>query len=221
MIKVLYPVVGTLTQGFGGNAQAYAKFNLPGHNGLDWAVPINTEVKAAQDGILEKSGWDQTGYGNYIKLRHKDEKGRDYFTLYAHFNTTAIKKEKYKAGETIGYSGSTGNSTGPHLHFELIIPWEAENKWKGRVDPTPYLVYSLDDVIDDNINEGTPSVEIKENSIAVVNADLGLRIRQEPNLNGKIWMVAPFGTQLNVGKIKDGWAEIIFYASAEYLQKAE
>jgi len=96
------------------------------HNGIDYAAPHGTEVYAAGTGVVERL-YHSKSYGNYLRIRHAD----GYATAYAHLNFFAngIKVgTKVKQGQIIGAVGSTGLSTGPHLHFELI--------YKGRfVDP--------------------------------------------------------------------------------------
>ncbi len=88
------------------------------HSGVDLAAPIGSPVYAADSGYAAVVGWDNTGYGNMILLNH----GNGYLTRYGHlsaFNVTpgqAVKK-----GQLIGRVGSTGHSTGPHLHFEIIL----------------------------------------------------------------------------------------------------
>lgn len=88
------------------------------HNGTDIPAPSGTEIHAAQAGVVTTVGYDST-YGNYIKISH----GNGYATLYAHMKTAAIVKEgeTVAKGQVIGYVGTTGLSTGNHLHFELWI----------------------------------------------------------------------------------------------------
>lgn len=106
------------------------------HRAIDYAAPIGTPIEAVGDGTITFAGW-ATGYGNFIKLRHNGM----FETHYAHlskFNVTA--GQKVKQGDIIGYTGSTGWSTGPHLHYEvqvngtLVNPLEVEFP-KG--DPIP------------------------------------------------------------------------------------
>lgn len=88
------------------------------HKGVDLAAPKNTPVQAAADGVITSIG-RKGSYGKYISIRHAD----GYQTAYAHLNgyRADLKvKSKVKRGEVIGYVGSTGRSTGPHLHFEVI-----------------------------------------------------------------------------------------------------
>ena len=88
------------------------------HRGLDFAAPTGTPVFAAGDGIIEKIGWNGS-YGKYIRIRHTGT----YKTAYAHlskFNQNIRVGKRISQGKTIGYVGSTGRSTGPHLHYEVI-----------------------------------------------------------------------------------------------------
>ncbi len=88
------------------------------HRGLDFAAPTGTPVFAAGDGIIEKAGWNGS-YGKYIRIRHTGT----YKTAYAHlsgFHKNIRVGKRVSQGKTIGYVGSTGRSTGPHLHYEVI-----------------------------------------------------------------------------------------------------
>ncbi len=87
------------------------------HHGLDYAAPVGTPVSSIGDGTVTYKGW-KGGYGNVIEIRHKN----NFKTRYGHLSKFAkgIRKgKKVKMGQLIGYVGSTGLSTGPHLHFEL------------------------------------------------------------------------------------------------------
>ncbi|MEH1012254.1 M23 family metallopeptidase [Micromonospora sp. CPCC 206060] len=86
------------------------------HAGIDLAAPAGTTVRAAAAGTVVNAGWDFTGYGISVVIDH----GNGYLTHYAHLSETAAAVgDRVAAGETIGYEGSTGDSTGPHLHFEV------------------------------------------------------------------------------------------------------
>ena len=88
------------------------------HKGTDFAAPMGTPIMASGDGVVIKASWCGGG-GNCVKIRHNSS----YTTVYAHMSKFAanIKKGKrVKQGQTIGYVGSTGKSTGPHLHYEVI-----------------------------------------------------------------------------------------------------
>ena len=94
------------------------------HAGIDFAAPAGTPIYAAASGYVQVAGWSSGGYGNYVIIYHgKMSDGNTYSTLYAHMRSVATSAGKYvKQGELIGYVGTTGNSTGNHLHLEV---------WKG------------------------------------------------------------------------------------------
>jgi len=119
-----YPV----TQAFGEKTT-----DPKGHNGIDYGLPLGTPVLAAADGEVWKAGWDSTGYGNCVMIKHPDGSG----TVYGHLlNWSVYAGQKVKAGEKIGNSGNTGNSTGAHLHFEYRTKYD---NYKTAIDPTPYF----------------------------------------------------------------------------------
>lgn len=98
------PVGGVLTQDF-----------HTGHNGLDFGIPVGTEVKSTMDGNVIYAGWNNQGYGNLVIVENGD-----YKTYYAHLSSIPVSVgDSVTAGATIGLSGNTGNSTGPHLHYEI------------------------------------------------------------------------------------------------------
>lgn len=88
------------------------------HHGVDYAAPTGTPVVTVADGTVIEKGWDKKGGGNYVKVKHNNT----YTTTYMHLNGFAKgiqKGSKVKQGQLIGYVGSTGMSTGPHLDFRL------------------------------------------------------------------------------------------------------
>ena len=98
------------------------------HRGTDFAAPMGTPIMASGDGIVKKAGWCGGG-GNCVKIRHNST----YQTVYAHMSKFArgIKAGvRVKQGQTIGYVGSTGKSTGPHLHYEVIVNGKKVNSQK-------------------------------------------------------------------------------------------
>lgn len=143
-IKLLVPSNGPITQVFGVNPEIYKKWGFPGHNGVDYGIPNGTPVNSAAAGTVSQVSFEHGGYGNYVKLIHKDG-AKTYYTYYAHLASAAVAAgQKVKAGQVIGYSNNTGASTGPHLHFGLKI--EGENPaYKGYVDPTPYFTAAVSD----------------------------------------------------------------------------
>ncbi len=99
------------------------------HTGIDTVAPFGSAVLAADDGVVALVGSSSSGYGIYVVLAHSG--GLD--TLYGHLSTALVHVgDRVTQGQTVGLEGSTGNSTGAHLHFELRIN-------QAPVDPTPYL----------------------------------------------------------------------------------
>lgn len=89
------------------------------HTGIDFAAPTGTPIYAAGNGTIEMMGW-YGGYGRYVRIRHN----KTYHTAYAHmsrFKGGLSKGARVKQGQVIGYVGTTGRSTGPHLHYEILI----------------------------------------------------------------------------------------------------
>ena len=98
------------------------------HRGTDFAAPLGTPIMASGDGVIIKAGWCGGG-GNCVKIKHN----KTYQTVYAHMSKFAagIKKNiRVKQGQIIGYVGSTGKSTGPHLHYEVIVNGKKVNSQK-------------------------------------------------------------------------------------------
>ena len=98
------------------------------HRGTDFAAPLGTPIMASGDGVIKKAGWCGGG-GNCIKIRHNST----YETVYAHMSKFARGMKagvRVKQGQIIGFVGSTGKSTGPHLHYEVIINGKKVNSQK-------------------------------------------------------------------------------------------
>lgn len=101
------------------------------HTGVDFAAPPGTPIFAAGDGVIDYAG-RKGGYGKYIRIRHNSE----YQTAYAHmkgFRKGMYKGKRVKQGQVIGYVGSTGRSTGPHLHYEIIRNGRHANPMRVRM----------------------------------------------------------------------------------------
>ena len=121
-IRLLPPVAGTVSSGFGKRSGAL-------HAGIDILAPAGAEVRAALPGLAEYTGNGKLGYGNAVVLDH----GEGITTLYGHLATIRVQSgETVPAGGVIGTIGRSGNATTHHLHFELRVDGEA-------VDPIPYL----------------------------------------------------------------------------------
>jgi len=101
------------------------------HAGLDFAAPQGTPIYATADGVVTEASMSSSGYGNHVIINH----GYGYETLYGHMvRIKARRGQRVKRGEVIGYVGSTGKSTGPHLHYEVV-------KSGAKVDPI-YFFYN-------------------------------------------------------------------------------
>ena len=119
------PINGArLSSSFGMRKHPIDGFNKM-HRGTDFAAPKGTPIMASGNGIVKKVGWCGGG-GNCVKIKHNST----YETVYAHMSKFArgIKRGvRVKQGQTIGYVGSTGKSTGPHLHYEVIVSGKKVN----------------------------------------------------------------------------------------------
>ncbi|GBD28935.1 Murein hydrolase activator NlpD [bacterium HR32] len=121
------PVRGALVSGYGWRDDPFGE-GWHFHSGVDVAAPEGAPVAARADGGVEYAGW-ASAYGLVVVLAH----GSDYQTLYAHLRRIRVQRgDRVRAGQLVGEVGSTGRSTGPHLHFEV--------RYRGvPVDPIPYL----------------------------------------------------------------------------------
>jgi murein DD-endopeptidase MepM/ murein hydrolase activator NlpD len=100
-----WPVLGRITQDY-----------WSGHRAIDISVPLGSPVYAADSGYVSFVGWTDVGYGNLVRIDH----GNGFETWYAHNTSFAVSLgERVERGQVIAYSGSTGHSTGPHVHFEI------------------------------------------------------------------------------------------------------
>lgn len=106
-----------ISSGFTTGSRYIQAFNIAtGHRAIDYAATYGTPVRAVGDGTVVLAGW-QSGYGNKVSVRHNST----YTTNYAHMSKIAVGYgQKVTQGQTVGYVGSTGLSTGPHLHYEMV-----------------------------------------------------------------------------------------------------
>jgi hypothetical protein len=152
-----------LGSGFGPRGSlAGGRIKAHNHKGQDIAAPTGTKVKSVDDGVVVRSSPVEQGggYGNFIVIKHKD-----FYSAYGHLSKREVNKgDTVKRGQLIGLVGSTGLSTGPHLHFEIR---KTENG--SQVDPKPYLNGSevnsqiLDKTSDDNTKQTEkPDSETKD-----------------------------------------------------------
>lgn len=124
-----------ITQGYG------EKITSQFHTGIDYGCPMNTPILASADGQVMFAAWDNTGYGNFVIVKHTT----GVATCYAHLSDISVKVwQNVRQGELLGHSGTSGNSTGPHLHFEARKVW---NDWKTYFDPMSLPLITVDDSI--------------------------------------------------------------------------
>lgn len=111
---LIMPVVGRITSGFGARRHPILGYTRM-HGGVDFGAPSGSPIYAVGDATVSYAGW-HGGHGNYVRLEH----GGGFGTGYAHMSRIAVASgTRVRAGQVIGYVGSTGLSTGPHLHYEL------------------------------------------------------------------------------------------------------
>ena len=110
--------------------QCLVKQELEAHKGIDLAKNLGEEVHSAYEGTVVFAGYNNGGYGNLVIVQHEN----DMQTYYAHLNEISVSNGQYVGqGELLGTVGTTGYSTGPHLHFELRVGGNP-------VDPAQYML---------------------------------------------------------------------------------
>lgn len=131
-----------VTQPYGVNGDYYQQFTIDGvpllgHEGIDFGTPAGTRIVAVAAGRVTEVG-DQSpkGYGKWVKVVHAWGE-----SVYAHLSQQSVRVgDSVQSGQLLGLSGSTGNSSGPHLHFGLRVnPYNRSDGWGGYIDPAPYL----------------------------------------------------------------------------------
>jgi murein DD-endopeptidase MepM/ murein hydrolase activator NlpD len=119
----IWPTKGVLTSGYG---RRWGRM----HRGIDIAAPVGTPILAAAPGVVVTAGWNSGGYGNLVEIQHPDGS----LTLYAHNSRILVRRgQDVQQGQQISEMGSTGYSTGPHLHFEV------HPSGRGAVNPMAFL----------------------------------------------------------------------------------
>ncbi|NPV55229.1 MAG: M23 family metallopeptidase [Anaerolineae bacterium] len=195
---MITPTQGSITQHFGENPQVYARWDYPGHNGLDLAGQLGQPVLAVAAGRVA-NGYEPAGYGTYIEVDHGG-----FSTLYAHLAFRLVNDgQPAAAGEVLGGLGSTGFSSGPHLHFEVRIPGQgAPGYRRHQVDPLPYLQgeKSLPAL-------GSPEGEAPE----VVTGRVlcrSLLVRSRPSTQGAVVSRLAHGDEIALHALTAVWAQI-------------
>ena len=195
-----------ISQRFGENPHIYSKFGLPGHEGLDFAAPEGTEILAAADGFVSDIRLDGFSdpmlkpYGNQVRVQHAG----GYETIYAHLSQVVVVRGQLIRGkQLLGLCGSTGHSTGPHLHLSLkkhgaTVAGLTEYPFD-LVDPEPYLVDLATDP------PGVLEPPTVSRRVIVDSEDLGyLNLRGLPRVGAPILVRVDHGAVLDA--LEDGAA---------------
>lgn len=140
-----------VSQLFGKRPDVYSKFGMKGHNGLDYGIPTGTPIYAATDGVVKVMDSGVGGYGLHIKQRNPYKACE---CVYGHLSKMNVSSgARVNMGDLIGWSGNTGFSSGPHLHFgyrflkpsknDDVFTWsvlEYDNGFYGYIDPIDFLI---------------------------------------------------------------------------------
>lgn len=187
-IDLSWPLYQTapITQRYGENpGSGYICMPDGSHNGLDFGVPIGTAVYATADGTVLRADMDKTGYGLHIRIQHDG-----YMSLYGHLHSVAaLAGQHVAAGQVIGESGNTGNSTGPHLHFEVRT---VASNCRSTVDPLYYL-------------QNRAAVKFRG---VVTPAGSGLRVRVAPSIDSNVIRYLGVGAKVEIKDISGDWAQL-------------
>jgi hypothetical protein len=224
-MKFLFPVPSTsiVTQSFAEHVHRAKVNKWKNYNGgIDWAIPSGSPIVAAQAGVVTMVRNDATGYGFHVRIQHEG----GFLTIYGHMMDAAVRVgDVVIAGEVIGRSDNTGNSTGPHLHFEL------RNKSGEAIDPAPRLVTFLAPIPGpgpgpipgpgpepepgdggEPIPVGEEPEEFPALPLAQVISPIGLNVRMGPGVVNAIVGFLPVSTPVEVlRKVMDGgdtWLQI-------------
>lgn len=145
------------------------------HTGIDYACPVTTPILASADGKVMHAGWLSGGWGYCVIIRHD----ASHSTLYAHLLTPlqVTAGQMVEQGQVIGLSGNTGNSTGPHLHFEARRRW---NDYKSHFDPMDLPLTTFYDLANTsqyfaNTSQLKSAEAFKEGDVLTVTAPLGAK----------------------------------------------
>lgn len=130
-----------ISQLWGENVEFYSRYTydgvaLLGHNGIDFLTPLGTPILATESGVVSMAGHEPGGFGNYVVLDHAWGQ-----SVYAHLDSSGVAiGQSVGRGHELGRAGTTGNSTGPHLHFAIRVhPYMRTDGWGGFTDPLPYM----------------------------------------------------------------------------------
>lgn len=179
-IDIVLPFDGNhkITQHFGDNPDSYKPYK--GHTGTDFATPMDTEINAVDDGAVAEV-YELNDLGKYVKVIHSWGE-----SVYAHLDRQLVTVNQFvRKGETIGKSGNTGNSTGPHLHLGIrVTPYDRQDGWNGYSDPELYLPKHSQPPVDNElvkhvkVNQKNMVIEVtaKYDFVVVVNDEYKIKI---------------------------------------------
>jgi hypothetical protein len=181
-MKFLYPVAPTfpITQTFAEHEARRVANGWTNYNGgIDWGIPNGTSIRAAQSGTVTVARSDTDGYGTHVRIETTDGATK-YLTIYGHMQSFSVAVgEQVVAGRQIGLSDNTGNSTGPHIHFEL-------RKDGTPIDPFPFLVKTVAELTGGQPGGGNPSVtpggDTPGDGTQGVGGDMGKEPAQYPQM---------------------------------------
>jgi murein DD-endopeptidase MepM/ murein hydrolase activator NlpD len=139
-----------ITQSFGKRPDVYKQFGMKGHNGMDFRAKVGTPVYASFDGEVQVRNSKDKGYGLHIKLR-SSYRARE--SVYGHLSRVVVKSgDRINIGDLLGFTGNTGFSSGPHLHWGLrhlvpragdVFKWKVKdhnNGYYGWIDPAQWTI---------------------------------------------------------------------------------
>jgi murein DD-endopeptidase MepM/ murein hydrolase activator NlpD len=209
-LHLAYPLAEPfpISQPFGAHPLDYARFEQAGHNGVDFACPTGQPVLAAAPGKVIRAGTDPSGYGLYVLAEHFLY-GMRIHTLYAHLNRLNVHPgQGLRGGQSVGLSGNTGNSTGPHLHFELRTPDQPNPGYPQNArDPLPAL--ASDPALEENSGQATVRA-------------VTLNLRAAPGLQHPVLAQLLPDCPVESGELRDGWLQVRLqgWVKAEYVSRA-
>lgn len=230
-IKLVSPFLAKkypITQGFGENPGSYVKFGLSGHNGIDYGCPTGSLIYSSSDGTVTKTGFDPEGYGNFVRV--STTWGR---VIYAHLSEVCCSTGQFvRSGDFIGRSGNTGNSTGPHLHFEVRLNGHEANGYSGAVDPTEYFIVAMTPAINVPATETTTVLPVVLPDTPVlgecnltseaytVTSAIGLNVRSIPSTDGSLLFRLDDGQKINAVTMQatngDIWLGFVVWCAQWY-----
>jgi murein DD-endopeptidase MepM/ murein hydrolase activator NlpD len=162
--KLLWPTeFPKVTQPFGANPEVYRRWDLPGHEGIDFRAVRGSRIFACADGTVARvdvyaGDAKAQPYGNSVRLQHRD----GYLTVYAHLERVAVKVgDAVKAGQVLGTADATGNAAGDHLHLMLkkdgATAAGLTNFPRDIMDPTPFLIWPAEATTSNEVMDTVPA----------------------------------------------------------------